>query len=108
MHAENGTGRLVGLAALADLLTPNRKGQTMAIGFVKWRGIADWLIGKVVPGSGLCGIPYRTVAVERIDGTKVRVESARLVPASHAEVSWAVWLGGCIIPLTGKPPANCL
>lgn len=83
----------------------------MAEEHVKWRGIRDWIIGTVdIDTDSATWRPAEaggTVYIKRIDGVVCGpVDKSRLHPASHDEVLWACWLGGCTIPLTGKPPTD--
>ena len=70
--------------------------------WVIWDGAADRLIGRVTQ-LGVFG----KAEVQRLDGTTVTIEENRLRPCSLDYVDWAIWLGGCTVPKTGKPPINC-
>ena len=64
----------------------------------KWKGIADWLIGRIMPETEI----DETVEVIRIDGTICRVNKSSLQPATYDEVLLAIKLGGCTIPIKDK------
>lgn len=70
----------------------------METGFVIWDGVADRLIGRVVPDTEARG----QVDVRRLDGVRVRVPCINLRAATHEQVERAFALGTCAIPMDGE------